>query len=534
MTSVFNLSFKHNCYGKFCLHTEANIDPTILHNNLKEKGTVIVKELEYKKHNIDINKNVKTIIFNSHILKISYKDNLYISLNHKESYNVDVDDIFVQMTLHCSKRLSLKNLSYDFHIHEIIENSTYKYNIICHTKDLEMNKDINLLELDDNSFDLKSSLLYIEEPLHLSQTLNSSNYRFTTNITGTYIQEDVEIINAAIEKWTSIIYGPLIPSLDQEMRLNVNFQTLEPYILGSAYVQNIYTIGDGYVPVEGTITLNTVNWGSQKQLVKTDGFSNAYYTLLHEIGHILGIGTLFKDPSTGNVRTHLIDAVDNYKYIGTYALSKYKVNIGDETLSCIPLEDDYGSGTAGGHLEEGLESTNGAKYFDGLLHPGLDRELMTGISENDNEPEILSTITAGMLHDLGFIVKYSACDDVIEPKWVNYNNSVHGIFNYSETLIITIFHGSSSSIISFTNSNQYNYSNIRINLNTYSVVYKVRVACGKNSEIYMYGYTLEYPSSTVVKTIDTQVISGSNYYDAIVTQDDPTEMLIHLKTIKGF
>lgn len=534
MTSVLNVSFKHNCYGKFCLHTESNIDPKRLHENLKDKGTLIVKELEYKKHNIDLNKNVKTIIFQNHILKIYYKDNIYISLNHKESYDVDIIDIFVQMTIHCSERLSLKNLNHDFHIDETMENSTYKYNIICHTKDLEIHKDINLLELDNKSFDLKSSVLYIDEPLQFAQTLNKSKYRFTANITGIYTQEDVDIINKTIEKWTTIIYGPLLPSLDQEMLININFQELEPYILGSAYVQTIYTIDDGYVSVEGTITLNTVNWESQKQLVKTDGLSNAYYTLLHEIGHILGIGTLFTDPSTGDARANLIDNENNYRYIGKYGLEKYKVNIGDNSLTCIPLEDDYGGGTAGGHLEEGLESTNGTKYFDGVLHPGLDRELMTGISENDNEPEILSTITAGILHDLGFIVKYSACDDVLLPKWVNYNNSTHGIFNYTEILIITIFHGTSNSVISFTNTNQYNYSNIRVNLSSYSSISKVRVSCGAKSEIYMYGYTLEYPSSTVVKTVETQVISGSNYYDAIVTQSDPSEMLIHLKTIKGF
>ena len=50
---------------------------------------------------------------------------------------------------------------------------------------------------------------------------------------------------------------------------------------------------------------------------------------------------------------------------------------------------------------------------DGIYHPGLDHELMTGISENAGPMESLSKITIGMLHDLGYQVNYEMADDFV-------------------------------------------------------------------------------------------------------------------------
>ena len=82
-------------------------------------------------------------------------------------------------------------------------------------------------------------------------------------------------------------------------------------------------------------------------------------------------------------------------------------------ITQIPVEDDGGGGTAGGHPEEGFENgqSQNNRYNDGILHPGLEHELMTGWAENSNSvSEPFSRITIAMLEDMGFSVNYSVAD----------------------------------------------------------------------------------------------------------------------------
>lgn len=79
----------------------------------------------------------------------------------------------------------------------------------------------------------------------------------------------------------------------------------------------------------------------------------------------------------------------------------------------MPIENNGGPGTQHVHPEEGHEegiSVND-RYFNGVLHPGLNEELMTGFAENTTVPLPLSKITLGLLEDLGFAVDYSKADE---------------------------------------------------------------------------------------------------------------------------
>ena len=80
-----------------------------------------------------------------------------------------------------------------------------------------------------------------------------------------------------------------------------------------------------------------------------------------------------------------------------------------------PIENDGGCGTSGVHLEEGNEGTSSSdnRYYNGIKHPGLNIELMTGWSDNTNEELPLSKITIGCCEDLGYIVDYSKADPYI-------------------------------------------------------------------------------------------------------------------------
>ena len=86
----------------------------------------------------------------------------------------------------------------------------------------------------------------------------------------------------------------------------------------------------------------------------------------------------------------------------------------------MPLENDGGPGTSIVHPEEGYEEggSENNRYFNGVFHPGLDEELMTGWTEKGkNSIKLpLSRVTIGMIEDLGYVVDYDAAD----PFTINY------------------------------------------------------------------------------------------------------------------
>ncbi len=98
--------------------------------------------------------------------------------------------------------------------------------------------------------------------------------------------------------------------------------------------------------------------------------------IVHEMGHVLGIGTLW------NYQRALRQgpATDPY-FSGKYANTHWNAEGGEALL---PVENIGGPGTAGGHWRESV----------------LRNELMTGFLNLGENP--LSRITAGSLRDLGY------------------------------------------------------------------------------------------------------------------------------------
>lgn len=115
----------------------------------------------------------------------------------------------------------------------------------------------------------------------------------------------------------------------------------------------------------------------------------------HEIGHILGIGTLWIDGETFNGTTQSAP-YSGYPYLLPYA------NIEDDILGHsggASVENTGGSGTAGNHWKETI----------------YDHEIMTGYVESGgNMP--LSRLTVAALKDLGYVVDLEAADAYILPS----------------------------------------------------------------------------------------------------------------------
>ena len=163
-------------------------------------------------------------------------------------------------------------------------------------------------------------------------------------------------------------------------------------ILGQAGPTAVWTAN--YLTAAGVIQLDIAD----ALIYLADGLLDDIVT--HEMMHVLGFGTLWE------YGDH--DLVDGYQYKGD-ALTVYQTEVGDPDAMFIPVEEDGGGGTAGGHWNEILA--------DYTKDPdGLDNELMTGFIDDDN---YLSKFSVMSLADLGYAVTYED---------YSYDNYLYGDF----------------------------------------------------------------------------------------------------------
>lgn len=116
--------------------------------------------------------------------------------------------------------------------------------------------------------------------------------------------------------------------------------------------------------------------------------------ITHEMGHVLGIGTLWNKFLSANATS--CTSATKVQYTGTNGLAQYK-GLGG-LVAAVPVEDSYGEGTKCGHWKESV----------------FQSELMTGFASKSAMP--LSRITLGALADLGYSVNYAAADAYTIPS----------------------------------------------------------------------------------------------------------------------
>lgn len=238
---------------------------------------------------------------------------------------------------------------------------------------------------------------------------------------------DNTIIESAINKWNTIINRSALdiyhnaPKGTYPINLTIEIADLDPGVLGQAYIEYVAHIDvnqnsvmdspDIVYPTSGRITLSSSYYQSMKTDLRDDGNSTFYFVLLHEIGHILGIGPLFGYSNSPRV-SYNEDGKTKYYYTGSNGLREYRNYFKNQSLVGIPIEDDGEAGTVNVHPEEGR---NGSISYDtreihGEFHSGLNEELMTGWTEGGSMVMPISRITIGMLHDIGYDVNYLAAD----------------------------------------------------------------------------------------------------------------------------
>jgi leishmanolysin len=109
--------------------------------------------------------------------------------------------------------------------------------------------------------------------------------------------------------------------------------------------------------------------------------------VVHEMGHVLGFGTLWNFGG----RSLLQGTAQDPRFVGPAAIAGY-VEVGGRGIS-VPVEEDFGPGTRFSHWDEET----------------FDEELMTGfISIGGSSP--LSVMSIGSMEDLGYVVSTAGAD----------------------------------------------------------------------------------------------------------------------------
>ena len=198
----------------------------------------------------------------------------------------------------------------------------------------------------------------------------------------------------AATRWSQIITGDL-PDVTVNGRVidDLEITATGPYIdgpygvLGQAGPRATRPTGS-QLPYTGVMQFDSAD------LAMMESSGTLTNVILHEMGHVLGIGTLWG-------QRNFLDVTDatNPLYVGANALREYRTLAANATATGVPVENTGGAGTAGGHWRESVFKT----------------ELMTGYAEQPGVAMPISRMTVGGLQDLGYMVNYAAADPYVLP-----------------------------------------------------------------------------------------------------------------------
>jgi hypothetical protein len=201
----------------------------------------------------------------------------------------------------------------------------------------------------------------------------------------------------AADRWTKMIVGDL-PSvavdgevIDDVLILAQGVAIDGPgRILGQAGPTHLRPASAGssaFLPAKGIMSFDTADL----QKMQADGTLNDVIT--HEMGHVLGIGTVWKLK-----RLLKNENTDNPTFSGKSAMVEYEaLRLAGRRLK-VPVENIGGPGTRGGHWRESV----------------FRNELMSGFIAAPGNP--LSRMTVASLADLGYTVDVEAAEPYQLPN----------------------------------------------------------------------------------------------------------------------
>jgi hypothetical protein len=227
-----------------------------------------------------------------------------------------------------------------------------------------------------------------------------SHAAFTINLN--YINPPTISQQAAFESskttWEGIITGYQQGTLTG-ITINVNLDNIDGVggTLGSAGPTNGAFTTNFLYATAGSMTFDT----SDTAELETSGVFDD--VILHEMGHVLGIGTLWSASAVtgGNIVGRQELYVDGSgQYTGAFGLAAYNSEFG-QSGSFVPVELGGGPGTADGHWNEVDGGAGNTGIISNITGKDFKDELMTGWLNAD---PFISTLTTESMRDLGYTV----------------------------------------------------------------------------------------------------------------------------------
>ncbi|GAA4475427.1 leishmanolysin-related zinc metalloendopeptidase [Phytohabitans houttuyneae] len=202
---------------------------------------------------------------------------------------------------------------------------------------------------------------------------------------------------AAADRWTQVIVGDLPPVsfageiIDDVVILAQGADIDGPgKVLGQAGPTHLRPAGAGaaaFLPARGIMSFDTAD------LAKMAAEDTLNDVITHEMGHVLGIGTLW-----GHKRLIKGAGTDNPRFAGKAAIKEYLALTGSGKRSQVPVENTGGPGTREGHWRESV----------------FHNELMSGFIAEKGNP--LSRLSVASLADLGYTVDLEAAEEYQLPN----------------------------------------------------------------------------------------------------------------------
>lgn len=224
-----------------------------------------------------------------------------------------------------------------------------------------------------------------------------------------------DVFTIAADRWSEVITGD-IPNIPNFVLTETEVTDGAPGIQGElddviidaakvaidgpggvlARAGAFYVRTDSYLPIYGIMEFDEAEFGPGGFFEGLEGFAE---TIMHEMGHVLGISRGFFNhhgytvgaPANTSQCSDVANG-DDPRYVGPAGADAWHNYYGADSAS-VPLANTGGCGTADSHWREIY----------------LQDELMTGYAQGGGEP--LSRVTIGALQDLGYEVDFNAADD---------------------------------------------------------------------------------------------------------------------------
>jgi len=227
---------------------------------------------------------------------------------------------------------------------------------------------------------------------------------------GQFNANELNILNAALVRvermWETVItgYQPGISVGTIPISVHPTTSGLAAANFSGSTNQGGFTLAtSGFVNININEIENFANW----QGVGANGRNYIDELLAHEVGHVLGVGTLWVSNGVYSTNT--------FQYTGAHGLAAYQAEF-NQASAFVPVENAGNPGTPNAHWDQLMRSSpqEGNPSDPWSLDPrvgvvdqyGRDRglELMTGAIDPDYGEPFLSRFTVESMRDMGYTV----------------------------------------------------------------------------------------------------------------------------------